>query len=69
MGKIEFRVCDRCGKKLGAIIYRAKWRRFTLMYRTPSAYDYGDYDFELCRDCGRAVDAFIRKPPEEGANV
>lgn len=67
MSKIEYRVCDRCKRKLGDIRYEIvgpRWVR--LMRRTPSAFDYSDSDYELCSDCADAVVRLLRRPPEEG---
>ena len=67
MAKVEYRICDRCGKKLGPVAFRVLRRKtFAMFCSTPDPYDYGDYRYELCKECGSAVNEFLRRKPEEG---
>lgn len=68
MAEVKYNVCDMCGRRLDT---PRKWKmirvtKVALSYRTPNPYDYGDYAYELCRDCGQAVYDFIHAPRPSG---
>ena len=67
MAEIKYNVCDRCGKKLEGKRFLAKLTKpifkLHLRDRGIALFDYFDYNYELCRECGEAVRNFIRTNP------
>lgn len=63
-------ICDRCGKtfKYSQTEWGAKLTRYKLkpvkilklMYGNPSGYDYVERKYDICGDCTKALDAFMR---------
>lgn len=63
-------ICDRCKKEISYIgkttvikQLRKKVRKFHfryLLYGNPDGYSYIDQDFELCSDCIRALERFLK---------
>lgn len=62
--------CDRCGKPFeysqtmwAGILKGLKPRRVklrSLFYGNMSGYDYSDRDYELCGDCTKAMEEFMK---------
>lgn len=70
MASIRYTVCDRCGKKIDVTYYfLAKVRKpkkfsVNLVCRKARVFD-TEYNYELCKKCGEAVQAFICAKPTE----
>ena len=70
MGRYSFITCDRCGKQFEyrnekwAAILRAKklkkFREIKLFYGNLSGHDYAEYSYELCGECTKRLDEFLR---------
>ena len=65
MARVTKCTCDRCGKPIKysgwtALIFRPKKIKIRqILNGNPSGYAYTDYDFELCRECTKALDKFV----------
>ena len=67
MAIIQKRVCDRCGKELKFLGWTAKIFGLSrkvfirkLYNGNPDGYSYYDFDYELCHDCTRKLEKFMR---------
>ncbi len=66
----KYITCDRCGKQFEyrneewAAILRArklkKFRVIKLFYGNMSGYDYAEYDYDLCSECTKKLEKFLR---------
>ena len=75
MGRYSFITCDRCGKRFEyrnekwSAILRAKklkkFREIKLFYGNLSGYDYAEYSYELCGECTKKLDEFMRGEEDE----
>lgn len=68
MAEITYNVCDRCGKKIDATYFLAKVKKtkkfsIHLLRRIARVFD-TEYNYELCAECGEAVQAFITTKAE-----
>lgn len=65
MARVTKHTCDRCGKPIKysgwtALIFRPKKIKIRqILNGNPSGYAYTDYDWELCRECTKALDKFV----------
>lgn len=70
MATHKFITCDRCGKQFeyrneewAAILRAMKLRKFRvtkLFYGNLSGYDYSESSYELCGECTKKLDKFMR---------
>ena len=71
MGRISIKVCDRCGKEMeysgwtSRVINgvkrgkRVKIRKY--FDGNPDGYSYSDWDYEMCNECTKKLEEFLRK--------
>lgn len=74
MSTHSFCQCDRCGKqfefrktKCAAIVRAKKLKKFRvikLYYGNPTGYDYAEYEHELCGECTKKLDKFLKGEEE-----
>lgn len=70
MATITQKICDRCGKPLEYVGWTAKIRNdfkkgktvkiHQLFNGNPDGYSYSDNCYELCADCTKELDEFLR---------
>lgn len=68
---IQYRICDRCGKEMKYIGWtsilrkpkRMQWTRY--FNGNPSGYEYCKREIELCADCTKALEKFMRSRENE----
>jgi len=70
MATHKYITCDRCGKQFeyrntmwAAILKEKKLKKFReikLFYGNLSGYDYSESSYELCGECTKKLDAFLR---------
>lgn len=70
----KYLICDRCGKefeyrneKWAAILRARKLKKFRvikLFYGNLSGYDYAEYDYDLCDECTKKLEKFLREGEE-----
>lgn len=56
-------VCDRCGKEVHYIGWTSKLKRIgllSILNGNPSGYDYSHCDYELCRECTKELNDFLK---------
>lgn len=70
MATVSYKVCDRCGQKMVYSGWTAKIKGFKkfglklnilkLFNGNPDGYSYSERDYELCSDCTKQFEEFIR---------
>lgn len=75
MATYSFIKCDRCGKefeyrdtKWATILKEKKLKKFReikLFFGNLSGYDYTEYSYELCGECTKKLDEFLRGEQDE----
>ena len=64
MATICKKVCDRCGKQIHYIGWTSKLKKDWYIKHfkwESSGYDYSYCDYELCRECTKELNDFLRK--------
>ena len=63
MAIYKFITCDRCGKQFeyrNRAMKLKKFRVTKLFYGNLSGYDYSESSYELCGECTKKLDKFMR---------
>lgn len=74
MATISKRVCDRCGREMAYSGWTAKIKGMkrigckfilqSLLNGNPTGYLYSDYNYELCSECTKKLEYFLRNENE-----
>lgn len=64
--EIQYKICDRCGKRIiyigwTSILRKPKRIQWTQYFNgNPSGYEYCKQEIELCAECTKALNEFMR---------
>jgi hypothetical protein len=67
MARVNYRVCDRCGEKLGEFSFWTLKPTFKIQMIFNGLFDFCStkYNYEFCRECGNEIQKYITTPAEK----